>query len=93
MYLADEIKAVAGMILRKLYDLSLNNTLIYYRIDTLFVKLNNEAPRYIQRSLFDSGLSYAVGRKWIEYSPTANEVRITPDGSNEVLNRTHIQET
>jgi hypothetical protein len=92
LYLADEVKTVAGMILRKLYDLSLGNTPVYYRIDTLFIKLNNEVPRYIQRSLFDSGLGYAVDRKWIEYSPTANEVRITTDGCSEVLNRTHIQE-
>ena len=91
--IADEVKTVSGMILRKLYDLSQGNTSIYYRIDILFVKLNNEAPRYIQRSLFDSGLGYAADRKWIEYSQTADEVRITTDGCSEVLNRTHIEET
>ncbi|MGE5444244.1 MAG: hypothetical protein ACM3SR_06510 [Ignavibacteriales bacterium] len=84
MHLANEVKTVAAMILQKLYDLSVGYRMISPRLDLLFVELNNEAPAYIQRSLFDSALSFAVYRSWIEYGETDNEVRITPDGCNEI---------
>lgn len=86
----NEVKTIASMILRKLYELSLGNLLVYHRLDLLFVELNNLSPHYIHRSLFDSGISYAVDRDWVEYSPTGNEVRITTDGCNEVLHGTPI---
>lgn len=87
MHLANEVKTTAGMILSKLYDLSVGNRFIYHRLDLLFVELNNEAPRYIQDSLFDSGLGYAVDRKWIKYGETDNEVQLTVDGRIELLTR------
>jgi hypothetical protein len=80
-----EVKTVASMILRKLYDLSLGNQIIPQRLYLLFEELNNESPHYIQDSLFDSGLGYAVDRKWIEYGETDNEVLLTVDGRIEVL--------
>ncbi len=82
----NEVKTIANIILRKLYELFLDNPLSYHRLDLLFVQLNNVSPHYIHRPLFDSDLSYAVDREWIEYGETANEVRITADGCNEVLN-------
>ncbi|MGE5444915.1 MAG: hypothetical protein ACM3SR_10005 [Ignavibacteriales bacterium] len=87
MHLANEVKTVADMILQKLYDLSVGNPLICQRLDLLFIELNNDAPHYIQDSLFDSGLGYAVDRKWIKYGETANEVLLTVDGRIEVLTR------
>jgi|GEM_PF-3463345 hypothetical protein len=87
MDLANEVKAVAAMVLQKLYDLSVGNRMMAHRLDLLFVELNDEAPHYIQRSLFDSGLGYAVDRNWIKYGETDNEVRLTVDGRIEVLTR------
>jgi hypothetical protein len=84
MYPDNEVKTIAGMILRKLYDLSVSNTI---SLDLLFVELNNEAPHSIQHSLFDYGLGYAVDRKWIKYGKTDNEVLLTVDGLIEVLTR------
>ncbi|MGE5444618.1 MAG: hypothetical protein ACM3SR_08465 [Ignavibacteriales bacterium] len=49
--------------------------------------MNNEAPRYIQDSIFDLGLGYAVDKKWIKYGETDNEVLLTVDGRIEVLTR------
>jgi hypothetical protein len=85
LYLADEVETIIGMILRRLYDLSLGNQSIPQRLDLLFEELNNEAPHYIQDSLFDSSLGYAVDRKWIRYGETDNEVLLTVDGRIEVL--------
>ncbi|MGE5445099.1 MAG: hypothetical protein ACM3SR_10945 [Ignavibacteriales bacterium] len=78
---------MAVMILHKLYNLSLGNQLKGQRQDRLFVELNNERPRYIQRSLFDSGLNFAVYKNWIEYGETHNEVLTTVDGRIELLTR------
>jgi hypothetical protein len=93
MHLANEVKTITGMIVQKLYDLSMGNPHISHKVDFLFVALSNEAPHHIERSLFDSGLSYAGDRQWIECGEKANEVRITANGCNEVLVRFPVSST